>query len=135
MSAGVLAWFGVWSSVMVSPLNCAASATWRVFAASGLVSVVFAAIAKIKNVAHIIRANIGRGGGKAKPAVVFVGVPSLAGGGVENNFVSGSDWCAGARVLSGEFRDHSFLHGFSLKYIGSRGSAAIRRLCPIVRAA
>jgi hypothetical protein len=98
---------------MVFLSNSAAATAWRVFAASGLVSVVFAAIAKIKNVAHIIRANIGRGGGgKAKPAVVFVGVPSLAGGGVENNFVSGSDRCAGVRVLSGVFGYHSFLHGF-----------------------
>jgi hypothetical protein len=100
---------------MVSLSNSATSATWRVYASAGLVSVVFAAIAKIKNVAYIIRANIGRGGGgKAQPAFVFVGVPSLAGGGVEDNFISGSNRRAGARVLSGIFGDHSFLHGFPL---------------------
>jgi len=60
-------------------------------------------------------------------------VPSFARDSVKNYLVSGSNRRAGARVLSGVFSYHFGLHGFPFKYIGNPDSAAIRRLCPIVR--
>jgi hypothetical protein len=66
-----------WAKNLV--LDRAAPTTWGVFTASGLVSVVLSAIAKIKNMAYVIRTNAGR--------VVFVCDVGGSGGGVENDFV------------------------------------------------
>ena len=52
-----------------------------------------------------------RGGGVGH-AVVVVRYPCLTCNSVENNFVPFADRRAGARVFSGEFGKHSFLHGF-----------------------
>jgi hypothetical protein len=88
-------------------LDGAAATTRGILTASGLVSVKLSA-SDIEN----IRAILWGGGGKAQPVVVFIGVPSFAGNSVKNNFVTSSNWCAGAGILSGVFSDHSCLHGF-----------------------
>jgi hypothetical protein len=91
---------------MVGLLNCAASAAWGVYAASGLVSVVFAA-SDLKNIGAV---TCGAGNGKPSGVLVIVDICG-AGVGVENNIISDSDRVAGAAAFSGILCEHSFFHG------------------------
>ena len=89
-------------------LNRAAPTAWGVFTASGLVSVVLSATAKIDNVAHVIRSNAGR--------VVFVCDVGGSGAGVENDLVPFIDSGSSAGTNTRKFCSHKFFHNSSFHY-------------------
>jgi hypothetical protein len=114
---------------MVNLSDSATAATWRIDAPARFVSEIFNTT-DYQNVALIRAHSHGR-----RVVVIFVGVPRFARDSVIDYLVAWADWCARARVAAVVFCEHSFLHGFPLKYIGIVGSVATRRYCPTDRAA
>ena len=108
ISPGVLAWFGVWFSFMVSApkkgaggapgglieggLNGAAPTTGGIFTPSGFVAVVFPA-SNVKNMAHIIGAG-------RRAYIIMFGKPSAAGAGVKGDCVARIYGRAGAATFA-----------------------------------
>ena len=92
----------------------AASATWRVFTTSGLVSVVLSAHAEIDNVADIVRPDVITGRVMAPLESVEAQKASGFRGRVVYDHLAALYALAGPAARTSEFCGHRFKHGLGL---------------------